>query len=298
MKEHCSYKVCRCSNYSSNIMAVFLYIPIDFTSLAADILKVERVPLFVFTNKATRLDEELSPLTVSPIARQTVISSHELGKLKLLSHIVRENIRNIAIVNIGNPSEFVASGQLDLWENIKSKYKLCIQRKFIDPSNMHEIKAYIDYIRQDDSLQMIALWCRKEHVRLILNLTLNIKNKLWYWYSHYLPDRSYMDMDNIVFHMFVYHPVYSPELNETKETSYKAMPYNMDFNDYINIVNDKWISKYLINMKINVSDENIFKRFDNHSNLDSVYVQLLMIPIWEKRWWFVSRIARYSANFK
>ena len=147
-------KKCKCSKYSSNIVAIFTYLPIKLTRIAASIMTSETIPFFAFSNG--RLDLRSAGFANAFNRNPYMRSSFELAAFYLIDVIDRLNIKNLALVNIGTFATDLALYHQDaLWNKIVTNRQACIQKKNIGSTDIIEMKRYIDYIRGDKSLQLM-----------------------------------------------------------------------------------------------------------------------------------------------
>ena len=281
--EFCNCKICKCTEpYSSNILVILSYLPIHHTKLATSLMRGEHMPFFAFSNQELILSQ-LKEKFFEPM-----YSTYELGRFFFLRYLDRNSaIKHIAFVDVGKFSNSLANyHQNQIWNEILRRGNVCIQKKYLDPSNITEIKQYIDYIRHDKTLQVIIIWIDYKYLPMVIELTNNINDRLWYWYTNN-PYFLQATMDyNISFeslktHYIVQHPVYSlANLNEAY--SYENMDKFMYKESYEIILNDKWISGYMSENGMNKSESHVFKSFDNITTLDSMYVESLITLIWAK----------------
>ena len=86
------------------------------------------------------------------------------------------------------------------------------ESSYIDPANISEMREYVAHIRHNKSLQMIAIWSQRENIKSFIELTNNIKNKIWIWYTENIIFKSRLNYsitkDSLGTHLFFKLPGY------------------------------------------------------------------------------------------
>ena len=269
---------CKCREYSSNIVAIFTYLPIEQTRIAASIMSSESIPFLAFSNEKFFL--HTSSYTRNPY----MYSSYELAAFNLVYTIDTFNIKNLALVNIGKfATDLALYHQAALWNQLVVDRHICIQRKNIGALNVTEMKNYVDYIRGEKSIQLIVLWSYLADIPSFIELTNNITDRIWYWYTEYSIFQNginfNLDIQSMATHVFFRHPVYSFE-PIMRPFAYKDMSLHITKALFFHTLNDKWIASYLKQVDLDTSDPEVFKHFDNKTTLDQHYIESLVLLVW------------------
>ena len=205
-------------------------------------------------------------------------------EIELMSqYISTYKIRHVGLVNIGDTVTNLSLYHQDqIWKDVSVDNSFCVQRKFLDPLNATEMKAYIDYIRHDKSLQMIILWGDMKDRKTFIELTNNITDRIWFWYTEFTftNDIDYnLDPQSLITHIFVRHPIYSYQFLNAY-FPYSKMIYMLYGSTYRSILNDPWITRYLNEKGLNKSHPDVFKVFDIKNNLNAEYIEAQLLPLW------------------
>ena len=287
-----SSKGCHPALSITNILAVLSYLPAEMTKLVAEVMTFEKIPYFPFSK------EDLHVAIGD--GWNNIYSSYTLADISVYKHIMHYNIKNIAIVQVGRfGGELVHQQQIDLWGRIINERHGCVQQKYIDPTNIAEIKSYMNYIRHDKSLQMIVIFTLHKNIKQIIELTGNITDKIWFWYNEKFEEEWDYDIDfgSLVTHNNIFVPLY---ISEIKYLKYQSICNIQDKSCHNFFLNDGWTHNYLKRRGANTSDGSVLKIFDGTRSLDATQVEALATFVWTcfDTWINLSRHRFYFVKFK
>ena len=201
---------CSCTIYQSNVIAIVSYLPAYMTRIVADLAIAESIPVYAFAKE--RLENVRNALKTHPNFYSSFgMINDEI--YRLTNNINEFGIKHIFLVNIGlSATGLSLYHQEQLWKFITTKPNICAQRRSINSTDISNMNVLIKKIRQDKTLQMIVLWSNKDDQKLFVELTGNITNRIWFWYT----DFSYnLDIDYILdplslqTHIFIRHPIFA-----------------------------------------------------------------------------------------
>ena len=115
-----------------------------------------------------------------------------------------------------------------------------------------------------------------------------------------------LDKEALDTHIFLHNPVY--QLYRKKTLSYRNMLYHVGLFNYFEILYNKWIAGYKKKDKLNASDTQMFKHFDNITNLEQLYVEAMVGIIWnagpvrhsvklESKWFWIAAYTLIETTF-
>lgn len=273
-------------DYSSNIIAVVSYLSPELTRQAADILQIEKLPYFAYSERVSLSRSQMTH-HVNFISIYRLINDEVV---KLLEVIRKGGFKTIALVQLEEKQSNISKlHQERLRHYIKSIGHLCYKATVINVHNKSNSRYLIDKIKKAESIDLIILWSsivtRSETLKIIDEI--KVQNRTWFWYS----EESF----NLTMHVniscktaenmyIINHPLYGYQYL-LKYFSYTKMEIHLKRKYFLPILNDPWVGMFMSKYKIQVQQKNPFQRLDDSKTIENEYIDNVMLILWWSQPW-------------
>ena len=268
-----------CASYLTNIIAVVSFMPHNMTLIASDILTINSVPYFAYCNSDV-------PITSRSNENIYFHSSDKLLNADLyeIEKYIRDyHFKHIALVNIKTGTDSLSSiHRKHLWKLLIKHPNLCVDIKDLNPYNSTEISDYINDIKDDVTLRMVIIWSKRSFRKNFINLTSEIVDRVWFWYSDNSFDHNYeydsnpLTLEN---HVFIWHPVYVYQHLNVRFT-YRMLKINIRSSTYNQIIEDRWIKRFIKENNLNRNNSELFAIFDGDKSITGEHIETLITSLW------------------
>lgn len=274
----CSTKTC--IKDTTNILAIISFIPIHsqhLTKLISEVLSVLDVPYFAFTGKT-------SPSQINLRANYYTIYQVLLKDIDIFEEQILEyGIKHVALVILGE-NRFATFHRDKVFETLVKHGDICIDVKDIRDGDYARTKQYLTKLRNDKTIKMILVWNMKKNEEFarqpgqkplnFVEFTYHVYDKIWYWYP-FLSSLDFIgDPRSVEVNFNVFNPLHLR--GEINTLSYENLKERVQESIYKEIIEDKYIERYLKDLGKNKNGEKIFKHFDSNETSTDVEIETLL----------------------